>query len=119
MPWEHQQEKTGIMATDDDHRRYREACRRYLTHDRMVELSNDPLSFVRFGIAWNRSTTPDILTKLAEDASEGVRNRVAENPNTPPLVKLYLQSSRYSDMILQEFLEAVSCGTTKETQTTG
>jgi hypothetical protein len=46
------------------------------------------------------------LTRMAQDPRQSIRGVAERHPNTPPMVRLYLQSEGYSSMTLQEFLEA-------------
>lgn len=68
----------------------------------------------RLMVAEYERAPAEILTQLASDESDAVRSKVAENPNTPPLVKLWLQSDRYGGMMLKEFLEATRATTQME-----
>jgi hypothetical protein len=69
-------------------------------------LVRDEDRYVRIVLSMNINASAEVLTHLANDTDVVVKDSVAKHLNTPPLVKLWLQSGYRESMTLKEFLEA-------------
>jgi len=86
------------------------ACSVYASAEDLDRLADSADSSIRWAVAGNRNASTSTLTRLAVDDDETVWEEVGRNPNTPPSVRLWLQSDYRKTISLEEFLKAANSG---------